>query len=811
MNRLYKAIGATLKVEWAGNTATFFVDGGRVDIVRYSDSTLRITQHIYGQPWPEMPYAVIGEPDGQPFMQVHDTTEVTFLHTPALHIAVSKNPLRISAFNAQGKLVMENDPGLGMGQLGDTVFLHQTLFDDEKIIGLGEKTGPINRRGQAFVHWNTDHFGYPENADPIYLSTPFYISLRQNGCHGFFLNNSHRSVFNFGASNDRFSIIQAEGGLMDYFLFVTDTPAQIISQYTALTGRMPLPPLWALGYQQCRYSYYPETEVLTLARTFRDKQIPCDVVYLDIHHMANFKVFTFDEERFPNPKAMHSQLRDMGFRSVVIADPGIKRESGYPIYDSGTEADVFVKYPDGKPWAAQVWPGWSHFPDFTTPKGRNWWANHVKFYTDHGVSGLWNDMNEPASWGQNSPDVVEFGWEGNPTSHREAHNVYGMLMARASRQGVEQNLNGERPFLLTRAGFSGVQRYSAVWTGDNVATDAHMLAGVRLVNSLGMAGIAFSGYDVGGFVGEASPELYARWISIGAFSPLFRGHSMIDTRDSEPWTYGETVEAIARNYIALRYKLLPTIYSAMHTASQTGLPLARSLAMLYPANEMVFRPEFQDQYFFGDSLMICPVSSTKHLTKVYLPEGDWYDFHTDTHYTGNQVIVAECGLGTLPIFVNRGAPILTQSAVQHTAQRHNGVLEIHVWFAAVGIAKWYEDDGVTNDHLHQQFALREVHYNCPDNLLLISAKQGQFTSNFRTARVIWHGFTDRAVLQVEVNGEAYSPTSNTHRWLGALPTFDPLGTDGPDHTQTVFQVEFPLVDQAMELRWVSEALAIIHT
>lgn len=811
MNRLYKAIGATTKVDLALNKATFYFDGGRVDIVRYTNAMVRITQHYDHLPCSELPFAVVAKPDGQPFSQVHDTDTITFLHTKSMHVAVYKNPLRISAFNHQGQMVMENDPGLGMGRLADTVFLHQTLFDDEKIIGLGEKTGPINRRGQAFVHWNTDHFGYPENADPLYLSTPFYISLRQQGCHGFYLNNSHRSVFNFGASNDRCTIVQAEGGLLDYFLIVADTPAQIIEEYTGLTGRMPLPPIWALGYQQCRYSYYPESAVMTLARTFRDKQIPCDVVYLDIHHMADFKVFTFDEKRFPDPRSMNQTLREMGFRTVVIADPGIKRESGYEAYDSGTEADVFVKFPDGKPWAAQVWPGWSHFPDFTTPKGRNWWADQVKFYTDHGVSGLWNDMNEPASWGQNTPDVVEFGWEGNPTSHREAHNVYGMLMAQASRQGAEQHAPSDRPFLLTRAGFSGIQRHAAVWTGDNVATDAHMLAGVRLVASMGMTGIAFAGYDVGGFVGEASPELYARWVSLGAFSPLFRGHSMIDTRCSEPWSYGETVEAIARNYIGLRYKLLPTIYAAMHTASLTGMPLVRSLAMLYPNNDMVFRPEYQDQYFFGDSLMVCPVASNKTLTKVYLPDGDWYDFHTDRHYFGNQVVVAECGLGTLPVFVKRGAPVLAQSVVQHTAQPHHGVFEIHVWFAAVGAAKWYEDDGVTNDHLHQQFALREVHYNCPDNLLQISAKQGQFTSSFRTARVIWHGFADRAVLQVEVNGQTYKPTSSIHRWLGALPTFDPLGTDGPDYTQPVYEVEFPLVDQVMELRWVSGRLANILT
>jgi len=803
MSKLFKALGVVRSVKQTENGLTLLTDDAKVAVTVYSATVIRIHIDRISEPYRELPYAVVAKPTTTQF-DVKLTEDIIFVSTSKIRILISRNPLRISFTDSNGKFLNEDDCSFGTGWMGDTVVTYKSLKEEERFVGLGEKTGPLDRRGNAYTHWNTDYFAYPDNADPIYLSTPFYMGIHNDGVYGIFLNNSHRSSFNFGASNDRFSYFQAESGPMDYFFFHNDSLSSIVSDYTWLTGRMPLPPKWALGFQQCRYSYYPDSEVRNLARTFREKRIPADVIYLDIHYMQDYKVFTFHDERFPDPKKLTDELADQGFKTVVIVDPGVKREKGYAPCDDGLANDVFAKYPDGEPHAAQVWPGWSYFPDFTKEQARQWWADQMAFYTERGIRGFWNDMNEPASWGQMPPDLVEFDWEGRKTTHREARNVYGSLMSRATREGAEKHLNGKRPLMLTRAGFSGVQRYAAVWTGDNVASDSHMLAGVRLLNSMGMTGIPFAGYDVGGFAGDGSPELFARWISIGAFSPFFRAHSMINSQDAEPWAFGETTEAIARNYIDLRYRLMPMIYSAIRRSSVDGMPLVRSLALIHPENPKVFESAYQNQYMFGDSILVCPVESTKQLIRVYLPEGDWYDLFTDRHYVGDQEVVVDCPVERLPLFVKRGVPILEQSLLQSLAHKHEGVLRVHVWFSAEGTAQLYEDDGESDGYLNGNFSTREIHYDCPNNRISFSSQEGAYPSEFDRIRVIWHGFNDRMVVSASVLGKNLPARQEQHRWVSKLPQFDPVGTGGNDHHCSVFTVEFDNVPEAFELTWKSE-------
>lgn len=803
MKQLFQSIGAVESIDRHKNGIELLTSNAIARITVYSDSVIRVHIRKKEEAYTELPYAVVVKPESTSF-ELEEGEEMLTLSTKKVKALIARKPLRISFCNLDGDFLNEDDCSFGTGWMGDTVVTYKALKPDEKFIGLGEKTGPLNRAGNAYTHWNTDHFAYPSDADPIYLSTPFYIGIHDQGQYGIFLNNSYRSVFNFGASNDRFSSIQAEGGPMDYFFFHNDSVQEIVSDYTWLTGRILMPPKWALGFQQCRYSYYPDTEVLNIARTFREKQIPADVIYLDIHYMQDYKVFTFDEERFSNPKQLTADLEKDGFKSVVIVDPGVKKEEGYEPCEDGVKQDVFVKYPDGSLHCAQVWPGWSYFPDFTSEKGRNWWSDKMKFYTENGIRGFWNDMNEPASWGQMTPDLIEFDFDGEKTSHREARNVYGGLMSRATKEGADKHLDGKRPLMLTRAGFSGVQRYAAVWTGDNIASDEHMLAGVRLINSMGLTGIPFAGYDVGGFVDEPSPNLFARWIAIGSFSPFFRAHSMIGTRNAEPWTFGETTEAIARNYINLRYKLMPTIYSAMQKASETGIPLVRSLALTNPTDEKVYNSAYHNQYMFGDSLLVCPVESTKDLVRVYLPEGDWYDLLTDKHYTGNQEVVVDCPPEKLPVFVKRGVPILTQRLVQSTAEKHDGVLNVHVWFKAEGTAYIYEDDGETYDFQKGEWNKRSIQYDCPNNTILFSKQEGNFKSEFRKVRIVWHGFEDRKVVSATVGRQKLRVDNSKYQWVDTLPNFDPLGESVTEYSCGVFTTEFDNSTQAFELTWTSE-------
>ena len=295
------------------------------------------------------------------------------------------------------------------------------------------------------------------------------------------------------------------------------------------------------------------------------------------------------ESDFPNPKALIEGLRAKGFHVVIIVDPGVKVEEGYEPYEDGLAQDVFVKYPDGENFTGEVWPGWCHFPDFTNPRVREWWGDKFKELVDVGIDGFWNDMNEFATWGNRLPDLMEFDHDGERSTVKRARNIYGLQMSRSTYEGTSKLLNGERPFILTRASFAGAQRYSAVWTGDNEASEDHMLLGTRIVNSLGLSGVAFCGPDVGGFAGATYGDLFARWISIGAFTPFFRAHTFVNTNYSEPWAFGEEVEEISRNYINIRYRLMPYIYSSMYEASQTGIPLNRSLAMDYAGHDEVFR------------------------------------------------------------------------------------------------------------------------------------------------------------------------------------------------------------------------------
>jgi alpha-glucosidase len=664
----------------------------KVEVRTYSQSIIRIriSNKVFEK---DFSYAVIKDAPEIKFILNEEKDKIT-LKTDSLSLIINKNPLRFRLYNKDMKLLNEDDSAFGTSWLGTEVTSYKKLQEGERFIGLGEKTGNLDRRGTAYTNWNNDYFGYPANADPLYQTIPFYIGIHSKLVYGIFLDNSYKSTFNFGASNDRFSYFSADDGEMNYYLISGSNVKSIIGSYTFLTGRMELPPLWSLGYQQSRWSYYPDKEVLSLAKTFRDKKIPADVIYLDVHYMDAYKVFTWHSERFPEPKKLLDELKAMGFHTVVIVDPGIKVEKGYSPYEEGVKNNYFVKYPDQTLFTGEVWPGWCHFPDFTNPSVRTWWGGKFKGLVDAGIEGFWNDMNEPASWGNKNPDLIEFNYEGLRSTHKKAHNIYGMQMVRSTFEGSKTLFNGKRPFCLTRAGFAGVQRYSAVWTGDNVSSDEHMLAGVRLVNSMGISGIPFAGVDIGGFFGEPSTDLYTRWMTIGTFTPFFRGHTMYGTKDQEPWSFGEEVENTMRESIGLRYKLLPYIYSTFYEASQTGIPVSRSLAIDYTFDPFIYQEQNQHEYMFGQSILVCPVSSTQKFAKVYLPQGNWYKFGTNELYEGGKQILVEAPMDKLPVFVKEGSVIPMQSLIQYSSQKASDTLQIDFYPGQTNFT-YYEDDGQT--------------------------------------------------------------------------------------------------------------------
>lgn len=718
-------------------------------------------------------YAVIAKPQSTRVNIGQTDAEIT-LRTDSIEARISKIPFSIAFYTLDGKVINQDESGLNTSWIGEETTTYKKMQPGERFIGLGEKTGNLDRNGSGYTNWNTDAFGYRTDQDPIYATIPFYVGIHNGLNYGIFMDNTYQSDFNFGASNNRFSSFGAQGGEMNYYLIHHTRLADIITSYTSLTGRMPLPPLWSLGYQQNRYSYYPETEVMRIAQTLREKKIPADGITLDIHYMDQYKLFTWDKSRFPDPAKMNNKLAAMGFKTTVIVDPGIKVEEGYGAYERGLRDDVYIKYNDGQNYAGQVWPGWCYFPDFTSEKGRSWWGNEMKFFVSTGVNGVWNDMNEIATWGQKMPNNVVFNYEGRLAPHREARNVYGMQMARASYEGTRKLMNNTRPFMLTRAGYAGLQRYTALWTGDNRAEEDHMLLGVRLMNSLGVSGVPFTGMDVGGFTGNPTVSLYTRWIQIGAFTPYFRNHTAVNTKSSEPWTFGEETLEISRNFINLRYKLLPYLYSSFYEASQSGQPVMRTLAIDHAHDPKVYDTQFQNQYFFGQSFMVAPFESTKAYAKVYFPKGKFYDLYTDQEEEGNQEKIIPLYSHKLPVFVKESSIIPMQSLVQTTAQKPTDTLVFHIYKGSVNNKfVYYEDDGKSYDYEKGSFYKRNITYNPANNSIEFGKVEGSFKTNFNNIKLILHGFGN--VSSAKADGKLLTLKDDLAAFIDPISKFDPIG------------------------------------
>lgn len=530
------------------------------------------------------------------------------------------------------------------------------LFGDEAIYGLGDKTGFLNKKGYDYMMWNSD------NPDPhvenpafkaLYKSIPFFIVLREDCVYGIFMDNTYQSYFDMGFESSQYYSFGAAGGELDYYFIAGDTIADIITNYTYLTGRAPLPQMWTLGYHQSRWSYASADEVLEIAKDFRKYGIPCDAIHLDIDYMDEFKVFTSDSRTFPDLEELSKKLEEMGIKLVTIIDPGIKAEKGYHMYDEGLEKGYFAKDGEGKVYHNVVWPGDSVYPDFTSEKVRSWWGDQTELLTNQGIRGIWNDMNEPASFHGPLPDDVVFSGDDKPRLHEEVHNVYGHLMAKATYEGLKEH-DGKRPFVITRACYSGSQKYSTAWTGDNQSLWAHLQMSIPQLLNLGMSGMPLVGTDIGGFGSNTTPELLSRWIEASCFAPLFRNHSAKYTKRQEPWRFGRETLDINRKYIALRYKYLPYLYDLCYEESKTGLPILRPLVMLYQDDKNTW--ECNDEYMVGSQMLVAPVTQQGAKARmVYLPEGVWVDYWTQERIVGKCFILKEAPLDICPIYIKAGS------------------------------------------------------------------------------------------------------------------------------------------------------------
>ena len=735
-------IGSILSVTRAEKTVLLNCrDNSQVQVTVLAPDLVRV-RASFGKPLPARDHSWAIEKTSwtTPRWSLSETTDAVVIATDEIEVVVRRSPLLIEFRDLKTRKVINADEqpmaydakGLLKGMMfdpdaGSFVAASKKFGFDEHFYGLGEKAARLDKRRNSFVNWNSDTPGYNEGKDPIYQTVPFYLGLENGSAYGIFFDNSYRSYFDFAKTSQQRVWFGAEGGELNYYFFYGPSIKKILGRYSDLTGHMPLPPLWALGNQQSRWSYYPDTMVEEVAREYRRRDLPLDVIHLDIDYMQGYRVFTWDTRRFPNPKALSEKLGKQGVKLVTIVDPGVKyqpvaksaglitsttpelepQDQRYYVFEQGLLKNYFQKRKNGQLFIPKVWPGDSAFVDYTLTDARTWWGDLHRAYLDNGVSGIWNDMNEPSDFvdqtGKNQIDVVSYD-EGENSTHAKNRNVFALLMARATYEGLERLRPDRRPYIITRAAYAGVQRYSTMWTGDTNSTWDSLALNIPMFATLGLSGEPFVGSDVGGFIGRGNGELLTRSYQISFLAPFCRNHKQIDGYDQEPWRFGKYYEDIIRKYLKLRYQLLPFLYTTLEEAHRTGVPLFRPLVLNYQDDSSTYN--LDDQFMVGNDLLVAPVLKpdvTRRL--VYLPQGIWYDYWTNKKYEGGTMISVDAPLETVPMFVRGGAIIPMGPEMNYTGEKPFDPITFNIYPDEKGSASatLYEDDGLSPAYKQEGF------------------------------------------------------------------------------------------------------------
>ncbi|MDP2137007.1 MAG: glycoside hydrolase family 31 protein, partial [Candidatus Didemnitutus sp.] len=707
-----------------------------------------------------------------PPWQLGETADTVSLATAAVRVVIQRDPLLIQFQDAvTGRVInadarpMARDPETGRLAAAKRFGL------DEHFYGLGEKAARLDKRRGKFVMWNSDTPGYVEGTDPIYQSVPFYLGWDDGQAYGLFYDNTYRTTFDLGHTGQEYAGFDAVGGELNYYFFAGPSLKQIVGRYTELTGRMPLPPLWALGHQQSRYSYYPDTMVEKIAEQYRARDLPLDVLYLDIHYMDAYRVFTWDRTRFPDPDGLMRRLAEKGLKVVTIVDPGVKyqpplpgaqdatvdrdlapQEDSYYVFNEGLAGDYFLRQKDGSLYIGKVWPGESVYVDYTREDARRWWGEGHRSLTDRGIAGIWTDMNEPADFldqtGERHKDIV-FDDLGQRSPYAKHRNTFALNMARATYEGLERLQPDRRPFVITRAGSAGIQRYAVKWTGDNNATFASLALNIPMFASLGLSGQAFVGADIPGFIGRGDGELLARAYQVATFAPFCRNHSAIDQYDKEPWRFGTYYENIVRKYLKLRYRLMPFLYTTLEEAHRTGVPLFRPLLLNFQSDTNTLNMD--DQFMVGDALLAAPVvTAGQRAREVYLPAGRWYEFESGAAVRGGDMLRVDAPLDHMPLYVRGGSIVPSTVSMNYTDEKPWNPLRFDIYPDDQGTAtgSLYEDDGRSPDYKQGSFRRTSLHFA---NSRLTLTAEGSYQPAARRFEMALHG--QPAVGTVWVNGQ----------------------------------------------------------
>jgi alpha-glucosidase len=791
---LFAMAALSQQITPAPSGLTASADGVTLQLTALRDDILRVRMWKGDAEPEDASWAVLSQARTS---RVPVTAEVRGFTTKALRVSVDDH-LLLTVADLQGNILQRDAaPVLWVGPRFNVS--KERSFNDH-FFGLGDKPGPLDRAGQSFTMWNTDAFGWQESTDPIYKTIPFFLDVNRGRTLGVFLDNTWRTNFDFGHADVTRYTFGSLNGPIDYYLIYGPEPKQVVTAWAWLTGPTPLPPLWALGFQQSRYTYFPETQLREIASRLRKDHIPADVLWLDIDYQHENWPFTVNEKAFPNFSGMVKDLADEHFKLVVITDLHVAKQPnvGYAPYDSGIAGDHFVKNPDGSTFVGKVWPGPAVFPDFTQAQTRQWWGSLYKDFVKDGVAGFWNDMNEPAVFdtpGKTMPDDVQHridepGFRKRTAPHLEIHNIFGMQNSRGTYEGELALRPNDRPFVMTRASYAGGQRYSTTWTGDNSSTWNHLRMAVPQLVNLGLSGFSLAGADVGGFAGSPPPDLLTKWIEIAAFQPIDRDHSAKGTRMHEVWVDGPAQENTRRRFIEERYRLMPYLYTTAEETSHDGLPIVRPLFLEFPDATDDGSPydllTGGSEFLFGSRILVAPNPSPEEIAPytVQLPPGTWYDYWTGKltrsklagtldleqrdKVIAQKPLMVTPTLERLPVYVRGGSILPIAPLTQSTTELPNGPLTLRVFpnGSESCAGEVYTDDGHSFDFRQGEFA--RIRFTCSvatDGSLHveIAKQEGHWKPWWHEYRVEVVSWTPKA-KRASVNGKNAVITQVDGRW-----------------------------------------------
>lgn len=648
------------------------------------------------------------------------------------------NPFQTDAVVQKLEVQNGDVPYFTVAKTEEQLQFEYTLENEEKVYGLGENVRGINKRGWIYKSCCADEPNHLEDRTSLYASHNFLVLDGGKEQFGVFFDYPGIITFDVGYTHLNELKITLSEPDADVYVMTGESILDIVKQFRQLIGRSYIPPKWAFGYQQSRWGYMNEADIREVVKGHREKKIPLESIYMDIDYMERFKDFTVNQERFPDFPEFVKEMKAQHIHLVPIIDAGVKVEEGYDVYEEGIEKGYFCKKENGEYFVAGVWPGKVHFPDVLNKEAREWFGNKYQVLLDQGIEGFWNDMNEPSiffaqdrmdetfdkiaelkdknldldtfqqftdlvgSLANNTDDFKKFyhNVDGKMMRHDKVHNLFGYNMTRAAGEAFERLSPEKRILMFSRSSYIGMHRYGGIWTGDNKSWWNHLLLNLRMMPSLNMVGILYTGADIGGFGADATEDLVMRWTQLAMFSPLMRNHSAMGTREQEVYRFDHVEEF--RKIINIRYGLLAYIYSEYMKSALNSEMYFKPLSFVYTDDE--FASQVEDQLLVGDSLMIAPVYNQNAKGRyVYLPEEMAMlrfrgvdDYDTEILPAGHHYV--EAGLFEMLVFVRPDKILVLTDGGEYADEVDCDHVKALAFVKTKAEYVWYEDDGMGKDY-----------------------------------------------------------------------------------------------------------------